>query len=140
MVTANRFFTAGAGINMDAATIAAIIAALALFTNLITNFLSGSWKLSTKISEMETGLRTAISDAKTEIEERQDAQRRETGEALAAMRAKINEVELEGAKNYIRRESFYQFKNELATQINNQGDKLEARLTRMEAKIDKAAE
>lgn len=121
---------------VDPATIAAVIAALALVTNLVTNFLSGSWKINTRLSEIENGLREAIAQAKTEIEERQDAHRREMGEAIHALRTKINEVELNSAKEYIRRDSFYTVRNELASQIAGVADRMEARLVRMEGKID----
>lgn len=121
---------------MDPATIAAVIAAMALVMNVITNFLGGSWKLGQRLTDMETGLRKAISEAKLEIEVRQEDLRRELGETVAAVRQKIHDVELFAANNYVRRESFYQVKAELSSEIKVLGDRIDARMERFEKKID----
>jgi hypothetical protein len=121
---------------MDTAAIAAIIAALALVMNLVAHFLSGGWKLGQRLQEMEAGLRKAISEAKLEIELRQDDLRREVGETVAAVRQKIHEVELYSSHNYIRRESFNQVKAELSAEIKEVKAELSSEIKGVSDKLD----
>lgn len=49
---------------------------------------------------------------------------------------KISEVELEAAKTYMRRESFYVVKAEIAAEIKDFRNDLKERLDRLETKVD----
>lgn len=64
--------------------------------------------------------------------------RKEFGETFQALRQKINDVELEAYKVFIRRESFYEVINSFRQTIDTRMDKLEAKLDKMisEKRID----
>lgn len=69
-----------------------------------------------------------------------DADRRAAGEALQALRQKINDVELEGAKTYSRRESFHQAMGQLQESIGKSDQAAEQRMLRIEEKIDRLSD
>lgn len=121
---------------MDTATAAILIAGATLLLNVGLHIYGGSWNLATKLAEMERSLRTSIGAAKDEVEERQDTATRQFGETIAALRQKLNEVELDMARNYMRRDSFYPARQEMSDQIKELGRTLNARLDRLETKID----
>lgn len=104
----------------------------ALIITLVGMTAGGIWKLS----RVEAALRKDINDAKQEVEARQDVKSRETGETIAAIRQHVTNFQLEVADKYVRRDGFYKVRDELAADINRLGDKLEARLARMEEKLD----
>lgn len=105
---------------------------VALIATLVTMAAGGTWKLS----RVETALRKDITDSKNETEEKQGRISREFGETIAALRQHLNNFQLEVADKYVRRDGFYKVRDELASDINRLGDKLEARLARMETKLD----
>ena len=95
-----------------------------------------TWKLSNAINE----LKEAIAAARDEVEQRQDVYVRQVGETIAGLRQKIVDVELDTAKHYMRSESFYAVKAEMASEIKELGRELGRRLDRMEEKmIERAA-
>lgn len=108
------------------------IAVAAFVVNLLVLVIGGTWRLS----RMEVALRDEISKSRAEIEERQDRLSRECGESVAAVREKIREVELFCRDTYVRRDSFYKVADEFSAGMKALGDKIDARLERMEAKID----
>lgn len=121
---------------MENAGIALIIAGSSLLLTLLLQVWGGSWKLSGKLAEMERGLRQAISDSKTEVEDRQDTMKREFGETFSAMREKVREVELFVRDKYIEKNDFFiqmQHHNEM---ISMNFTNITARLDRMEKKLD----
>lgn len=121
---------------MENAGIALIIAGSSLLLTLLLQVWGGSWKLSGKLAEMERGLRQAISDSKTEVEDRQDSMKREFGETVAGIREKVREVELFVRDKYIEKNDFIiqmQHHNEM---ISMNFTNITARLDRMEKKLD----
>lgn len=68
------------------------------------------------------------------------AERREVGEGLHALRERINNVDLDLAKNYVRRESWHQAMNQLQTQLQAADKAAEERMMRLEGKLDRLAE
>jgi hypothetical protein len=104
----------------------------AFVLNLLVLVIGGTWRLS----RMEVSLSNKITRTRAEIEERQDRQSREVGETVAAVREKINQVELYCRDTFVRRDGFYKVRDELAVDIKTLGEKIEARLERMESKID----
>lgn len=91
---------------MDAATIAVMISAATFLVMLMQNLFGGGWRLKGQLSSMEMRLRAAIETSRTEIEERQDRGSHDIGEAFAAMREKIREVELFSRDTFVRRDEF----------------------------------
>jgi hypothetical protein len=99
-------------------------------------------------------VRNAISEARKDIDAKLDAlagkvdgkidrSSREFGETVAALREKFRELELYCRDTFVRRDGFYQVKAELSADIkavtgmiDSTSAKIEARLERMEAKID----
>lgn len=68
------------------------------------------------------------------------AERRDVGEGLSALRQKINDVELEAAKVYVRRESWHQAMNQLQETFGKSDQAAEQRMLRIEEKIDRLAD
>lgn len=111
------------------------LAVAAFIVNILVLVVGGTWRLS----RMEVALREEITKSKAEVEDRQDRFAREFGETVAAVREKIREVELFCRDTFVRRDGFYKVRDELAADIKTLGEKIEARLERMESKIDSKA-
>jgi len=75
-----------------------------------------------------------------ELKEEIARERRDVGEGLSALREKINLVELEAAKNYVRRESWHQAMNQLQETFGQSDRAAEQRMLRIEEKIDRLTE
>lgn len=121
---------------IDIPTAMFVIALVTLVAGLLGLIIRGVWNLSRKLGNVEKCLRDDINKSRDEIEQQQDRHSREFGETVAAMREKIREVELFCRDTFVRRDSFYMVRDDLVTSMNSLGDKIEARLERMEKKID----
>lgn len=75
-----------------------------------------------------------------ELKEELASERRDVGEGLLALREKINLVELEAAKVYVRRESWHQAMNQLQETFGKSDQAAEQRMLRLEEKIDRLAD
>lgn len=75
-----------------------------------------------------------------ELKEEIASERRDVGEGLSALREKINLVELEGAKNYVRRESWHQAMGQLQETFGKSDAAAEQRMLRLEEKIDRLSD
>jgi hypothetical protein len=111
---------------LDIHTISLILALVAMSAG-------GVWQLS----RVETALRKDITRARDEIEAKQDQELRHFAETAAAIRQKVHEVELWTANTFLRRDSFYKAQEDLKAEMKALGDKIDARLERMEEKIDR---
>lgn len=100
--------------------------------NLIVIAVGGTWKLS----QLEVSLRASIEKSRKEIDDRLDAQSREFGETVSALRQKIHEVEMWSRDTFMRRDGFYKVKEDLTTEIKGIRDELKSDLRRMEDKLD----
>lgn len=87
-------------------------------------------RMELALAHTEKTLNGSIVESQRDTDDRLERTAREFGEIVAAMRAKVNEVELFCRDNYIRRDSFQ-------TTIKELSDRLEQRLERMEDKIDR---
>lgn len=87
---------------------------------------TGTWQLG----RMSNQLSSAIAKAREEIDDDLKVFERNIGEALSAIRQKVNDVELDAYKTFVRRESFYEV-------INQFKDAVEARMDKFEGKLDK---
>jgi hypothetical protein len=115
-----------------AGTIATIASFIATAIGMLVTV---TWRLGNVVIE----LKDAIAKARDEVEARQDVYVRQIGETIQALRQKVSDVELDTAKTYMRRESFYSIKAEMTVEIKELGKELKDRLTRMEEKIDHRA-
>lgn len=68
------------------------------------------------------------------------AERREVGEALKAIRQKVTDVEIDLAKNYVRRDSWHQAMGQLQESIGKSDAAAEQRMLRIEEKLDRVIE
>jgi len=112
-----------------------LIGALGFAVNIVVLSIAGTWALA----------RTAASINRTIMKHRIETDgeftmlRRETGEIAAALRQKVNEVELWARDNFVRRDSFLLATSRIETSVTTMGQQIEARLVRMEDKLDIAA-
>ena len=102
--------------------------------NILILGIGGVWKLS----RVQGAIRDLISDHRSESDEKFLGLRREFGEVGAALRQKIVEVEFYMRDNFVRTEAFSQALTAIDTNINTLGERIEARLLRMEEKQDSA--
>jgi hypothetical protein len=94
---------------------------LGFVTNLIVLAIGGTWALGRQSNKLEMALR-----------DEHEIFRREFGESLAALRQKINDVELWSRDEFIRREDFYRIVDGINASIGSWGEKIDARLDRLE--------
>jgi hypothetical protein len=92
--------------------------------------------LTWRLSQVKGELKDAITDARDEIEERQDRHLRDVGESMAAIRQKVHEVETWARDEFVRKGSFEHILTRTERTMSDQFDKIDKRLERMEAKID----
>ncbi len=88
------------------------------------------------MTRVETALREAINSSKTEVEEKQDRSTHDFGETVAAIRQKLHDVELWASNTFMRRDSFYKVQEEIKLDMTKLGDRIDARLLRIETKLD----
>lgn len=121
---------------MDTAVVAILIAGSTLLLNLGIHIYGGGWNLSSKLSTMEQSLRVSINEAKNEIEDRQDRMTRDAGETASAIRQKIHEIETWARDEFVRKNSFELVLSRTERVMGEQFGKIDARLERMETKLD----
>lgn len=91
-----------------------------------------TWRVSQAVAD----LRKAINESRDEIEAKQDVMQREFGETAAALRTKIHQVETWARDEFVRKSSFDNGLSRVEKMIESQFSKTDARLERMEGKID----
>lgn len=91
-----------------------------------------TWRVSQAVAD----LRKAIIQSRDEIEAKMDAQQREFGETAAALRTKIHEVEMWSRDTFVRKDSFEGGLSRIEKVISDRFGGVEARMERMEGKID----
>jgi len=113
-----------------------IAAVLALALNLITAAIAALLKVA--LTNTQLALQKAIGEAKDEIDARVERESRVYGEIASALRQKIQDMELYVRDNFVRKDTFSPLMSKLENDIRGVGDRIEARMIRMEAKIDEA--
>ena len=131
---------------------------LGFFINTVVLIATFVWKLaamkqqlSEEISKSREGLRGEMSahrdDLRGEMSTHRDDLREEVetlrhsfGEGLTAIRQKINEVELDSAKVYVRRESWHQAMSQLQENMSKADIADQQWKLRLEEKFDRLAE
>jgi len=91
-----------------------------------------TWRVSQAVAD----LRKAIEASRDEIEAKQDSRYREFGETAAALRTKIHEVETWSRDTFVRKDSFEGGLSRIEKMIGDRFGGVEARMERMEGKID----
>lgn len=109
---------------------------LGLLVQAIVLVSSFTWKLAS----VKEALSADIIEHRDELREAIDAERRAIQESLLAIRQKINDVELEAAKHYVRRESWHTAMNQLQESASKSDQVIAARITTLEQKIDRMVE
>lgn len=94
------------------------LAGLAL--NIVIVIVGGMWALGNS--------RQAIFN---EMRESRTADQRIFGETILALRQKINDVELEGYKTFVRRDSFHEMMKQMQETNNARFDKIDGKLDRL---------
>lgn len=114
--------------------------ALASFVmNLLIAVIGATWgiaKIRAAVTEEMTKHKEAadakIAAVETRLSAKVETALHDTGEALAEIRTKINEVELWARDNFVRRESFTQIINEWRDGFRDLGTRVDRRLERIE--------
>jgi tetrahydromethanopterin S-methyltransferase subunit G len=70
------------------------------------------------------------------IDDKINRQAREFGETVAAIRQKMQDVEIWGRDNYVKKDSFALVTDRISREVKDFGDRIDKRLERMEEKID----
>jgi hypothetical protein len=116
------------------------IGAVGLVIQIIVLAAGGAWKLSRVEKSLLEAFGSALKAHRDEVDAETDQLRRELGETITALRAKITEIELYCRDTFVRRESFYEVTKGLADALRTLGDKLEARMDRFDSKLDRISE
>lgn len=109
---------------------------LGIVSGLVVQAILGAVFLTQKLAGMKEALTGEIIEYRDEVKAEIAGERRITGESMAALRQKINDVELEAAKVYVRRDSWHQAMNQLQIQLAAGDKAAEERTLRIEAKVD----
>jgi hypothetical protein len=100
--------------------------------NVVVLLIAGTWALSRHGREIEG----EIDKLRMELRTEHDDFMRRFGDSLAAIRAKVNEVELWARDEFVRRDDFYRILDGINKSITALGDKIDARTDRLESKIE----
>lgn len=113
-------------------TLGEYTAIMSLGLNILVAVVGATWG----IAKIKDTVRDAMEMHRKEVNDQMDTLSRSFGETVAALREKINQVELDMANNYTRRQSVYSLREELRTELRELGKELKESLQRMEAKLD----
>lgn len=92
----------------------------ALVASIAVNLIGGTWILSASKQEILDKIR-----------EDRDIDVRAFGETIAALKQKINDVELESYKAFVRRDSFQEMIRQMTDATNARFDKVDVKLDRL---------
>lgn len=127
----------------------AYIAFATLMFTFVTTTATVSWFLSSKMnSNKESYLRkideikslsdNALDRFRTEVQMRFDTAYRELGEAPAAIRAKVGEVELILERQFLRKDDYVRDQDRLLLAFRSFTEAIEKKLDSVESKLEKA--
>jgi hypothetical protein len=118
----------------------AAIGGVGLIIQIIVLAVGGTWKLSGIEKSLSATFSAALKEHREKVDEEIDRARREFGETVTALRAKITEVELWARDNFVRRDSFQEVTRGLANTLKDFKDELKAQMDRLDGKLDRLAE
>ncbi|MCW5693309.1 MAG: hypothetical protein KIT48_13190 [Pseudolabrys sp.] len=130
---------------------ALLIAASGLGLNILLAVRSGQWGLSDRLSSMEgkimaavkehrDAVDTAVDKSRAELNEKAETIRREFGETIKALQAKISDFEKWTRDTFVRRDSFLKVTDEVKQALTDRDASADKRFDRLEDKIDKLAD
>lgn len=108
------------------------IALASFFLNVLVAVIGLTWGVRRIGQEIEQ----KIEAHRDRFDDQIDRLQNETGELGHSLRTKIQHVELFVRDTYVRRDSFYQTMKGYGEEMRGQFEKIDARLERMESKID----
>ena len=120
---------------MQDQTLLIVLGACGFVVNVIVLAVGGTWALA----RTAASINKQIATHRMEIDAEFATMRKEFGETAAAIRAKVTEVELWSRDNFVKRGSFEQAMERMEKNVASLGDRIEARLLRMEGKLDSQA-
>lgn len=103
------------------------IALAAFALNALVTVAAMTWQLS----RVELRLSEKITDERQEIDEHLERQAREFGEVAAALRQKVHEIEVWARDTFVRREGFYQVRDDLKNDIKDMGAQINTRIDQL---------
>ena len=103
---------------------------------LVLNVLVALVGLTWGVAKIRDAVRSEIAAHREKVDGELDALTRSLGKNLIELRDKIREVELYVRDTYLRRDNFYEVMKGVSSDLRSNFEKIEARLERMEAKID----
>lgn len=115
-------------------TLLLIVGALGFVVNITVLAVGGVWKLS----RVEQAIRETVTDHREEIDREFVTLRSELQQNLLAIRQKVTDVEIWGRDNFVKKDTFTQVVTGIRDDLKGVGDRIEARLLRMESKMDHA--
>jgi len=93
-----------------------------------------------QLGKAEGRIMTEIGRHRLEINAAIENERRDISETVAAVRQKINDVELEAFKTFVRRDSFHEFLRQISVRNDAFERDVKERLDRQEKKLDRLIE
>lgn len=121
---------------MDPAMLAIGLTALGFVLNVIVLMGGGLWKLT----RVENAIKDDIAKHQKYTDDELAKLRREFGETVAAIRQKLHEVELWSRDHFVLRPAFDVALKQVTNAIEQMDEKIEARLMRMESKIERTVQ
>ncbi len=121
----------------DASTIAIGIAAASLAVTLVREIIAATRTHTRETEGAKTLVSSEIAKLREEFRMEHDEEMRRNGEAAAAIRTKINEVELWVRDNCVRIPHFSETIAGINRNIELLGNRMDAGLRRIEEKLDK---
>ena len=111
--------------------------------NVVVLLVGGTWALSRHARSIENAIFKSRAETDGEIDklrmelrtEHDDFLRR-FGDSLAAIRQKLTDVELWARDEFVRRDDFYRILDGINKSITALGDKIDARIDKLEGKIE----
>jgi hypothetical protein len=95
------------------------------------------WWFSRTLRSVEVDAASNVAELEAEMLRKVDEAKRQSGEAVAALREHVHSVEKFVRDNFVRRDSFMQMNVDMKEAIGVMTRVLEQRLTRIEASIDR---
>lgn len=121
---------------LDPQWLTIVLGIIGFLINIVVLAVGFTWK----ITRVEGSMRQDMAAFRDELKSEIARESRLIGEAMQGLRQKVNDVELEAAQTFVRRDSWHQAMNNLQAQMQAQDKADDERALRMETKIDRIAD
>lgn len=116
---------------------------LGFVLNVVVLAIGGTWALSRQAQTIQESISVSRRETDTEFQKLRDEIHlehddflRRFGDSLAAIRQKVSEVELWARDEFVRRDDFYRILDGINKSITALGEKIDARVDRLESKLE----